>query len=237
MEDQRGSGRDARQGLRALASPARADGDETTDERFVRGLVARAKAGDGDAMRELYVRLAPGVHAYVLRIVVNRDDADDVTQQVFAKLLTELGRYEPREAPFRAWVLRVARNVAIDHLRGARAVPCEEVRSRNARTDEVARERTASLREALASLTAGQRDVLVLRHLVGLTPEEIAARLGRSVRSVHCLHHRGRAAACDALGALGSAPATLQRRPATVKRLLPAVWDQGAELELEAMSA
>src|ERR687888_147601 len=116
MEDERGSGIDARRGLRALGTPARNDGDET-DERFVRGLVARAKGGD----------------AYVLRIVVNRDDADDVTQQIFAKLLTELGRYQPREAPFRAWVLRVARNVAIDHLRGARAVPCEEVRSHHDR--------------------------------------------------------------------------------------------------------
>jgi RNA polymerase sigma-70 factor, ECF subfamily len=232
MGDERGSGHDARLGLRALAKPARNDGEES-DERHVRCLVARAKTGDGDAMRELYVRLAPGVYTYVLRIVANRDDAEDVTQQIFAKLLTELGRYEPREAPFRAWVLRVARNVAIDHLRGARAVPCEEVRSHHDRADEVAREHTASLREALASLTSGQRDVLVLRHLVGLTPEEIAARLGRSVRSVHCLHHRGRAAACTALHELGSAPATVHR-PATVRLLRPA-WDEPAELE--AMSA
>jgi RNA polymerase sigma-70 factor, ECF subfamily len=60
-------------------------------------------------------------------------------------------------------------------------------------------------------LTAGQRDVLVLRHVVGLTPEEIAACLGRSLRSVYCLHHRGRAAACSALDELGFAPATVGR--------------------------
>src|SRR5919112_2922285 len=197
MGEQRGPGGDARRCLRAVAQPGRHE--DADEERLVRALVALAKAGDGDAMREIYVRFAPGVHARVLRIVVNRDDADDLTQQVFAKLLTELDRYEPGQAPFRAWVLRVARNMAIDHLRGCRAVPCEEVRDRRDGADDLARERAASLRQALASLTAGQRDVLVLRHLVGLTPEEIAARLGRSVRSVHCLHHRGRAAACNAL--------------------------------------
>jgi RNA polymerase sigma-70 factor, ECF subfamily len=198
------------------------------DERTLRRVVAGAKAGDRDAMRELYVRLAPGVRAYVSRIVADRDDADDVTQQIFAKLLTELWRYQPREAPFRAWVLRVARNVAIDHIRRSRAVPCEHVHASHARTDDIGPDRRASLREALSSLTEGQRDVLVLRHLVGLTPEEIAARLGRTVRSVHCLHHRGRAAACVALHELGSAPATVQR-------LLPAAWDE--QPPLEAMSA
>jgi RNA polymerase sigma-70 factor (ECF subfamily) len=202
--------------------------EQDSAERVIRRLVARAKAGDDDAMRELYVRLAPGVHAYVARIVVDRDDADDVTQQVFAKLLTELWRYQPREAPFRAWLLRIARNVAIDHLRRVHAVPSEAVSATADRVDESGPERRASLREALSALTPGQRDVLVLRHLVGLTPEEIAVRLGRSVRAVHCLHHRGRAAACIALHELGSAPAT--GRP-----LLPPAWERPRELE--AMSA
>lgn len=198
---------------------------EEAEERRLRRLVARAERGDGDAMRQLYVCLAPGVQAYVARLVVDRGDAEDVTQQVFAKLLTELWRYQPREAPFRAWALRVARNVAIDHLRRARPVPSDEVHRAHDRADEMARERRACLQEALSSLTTGQRDVLVLRHLVGLTPEEIAARLGRSVRSVHCLHHRGRAAACTALRDLGSAPATVNRL------LPPQTWQQHPQLE------
>jgi RNA polymerase sigma-70 factor, ECF subfamily len=183
-----------------------------SEELAVRRLVQRAKAGDHDAMRQLYVRFAPHVHDYVKRIVVNPDDADDLTQQIFAKLLTELWRYEPGEAPFRAWILRVAHNAAIDHVRRTRAFPCEEIRTIHEHVDEPPLERRASLREALASLTAGQRDVLVLRHVGGFTPEEIATRLGRSVRSVHCLHQRGRAAACRALDELGSAPATVGRR-------------------------
>jgi RNA polymerase sigma-70 factor, ECF subfamily len=183
----------------------------TIEEIAVRRLVQRAKVGDHDAMRQLYLRFAPHVHDYVKRIVVNPDDADDLTQQIFAQLLTELWRYEPGEAPFRAWILRVSHNAAIDHVRRTRAVPCEEIWTQDEHADEPPLERRASLREALASLTAGQRDVLVLRHVVGLTPEEIATRLGRSLRAVHCLHQRGRAAACTALDELGSAPATVGR--------------------------
>jgi RNA polymerase sigma-70 factor, ECF subfamily len=181
------------------------------EEIAVRRLVQRAKAGDHDAMRQLYVRFAPHVHDYVKRIVVNPDDADDLTQQIFAKVLTELWRYEPGEALFRAWILRVSHNAAIDHVRRTRAFSCEEIWTQHEQADEPPLERRASLREALASLTAGQRDVLVLRHVVGLTPEEIATRLGRSLRAVHCLHQRGRAAACTALDELGSAPATVGR--------------------------
>jgi RNA polymerase sigma-70 factor (ECF subfamily) len=56
-------------------------------------------------------------------------------------------------------------------------------------------------------LPQGQRDVLLLTHLVGLSPSEIAAELGCSVRAVHGLHYRGRAAVRATLTDLGSAPA------------------------------
>jgi RNA polymerase sigma-70 factor (ECF subfamily) len=191
-------------------------GTAAADERLVRRLVDDAKAGDRDAMRRLYLRFAPQVRAHVERIVANRDDADDVTQQIFAKLLTELWRYEPGAAPFGAWVSRVSRNAAIDHVRRSRALRWDAVPDGLQEAGDAQVESRASLREALASLTAGQRDVLVLRHVVGLEPEEIAACLGRTLRSVHCLHHRGRAAACSALGERGLAPATVRRRASLI---------------------
>jgi RNA polymerase sigma-70 factor (ECF subfamily) len=195
-----------------------------TDEHEVRRLVARAQEGDRDAMQALYVRFAAGVQLYVSRIVGEQHDAEDVTQQVFAKLLTELPNYRAGEAPFAAWVLRVARNLAIDHLRRRRLVPCAEVRSADTLADDAGRECAASLREALGGLSQDQRNVLLLRHLVGLSPGEIADQLGRSVRSVHCLHHRGRSAARSALNDLGAAPAI--RRP-----LVRRHWTQHAPLE------
>jgi RNA polymerase sigma-70 factor (ECF subfamily) len=160
-------------------------------------------------MGELYALHAPAVHAHVLRLVRDRDDADDVTQQVFAKLLTGLGRYQPGEAPFVAWVLRVARNTALDHLRHARAVSLATVGDVRGRDERGAAEVRSSLRAALALLPQGQRDVLLLTHLVGLAPHEIAAVLGCSVRAVHGLHYRGRIAVRVLLIDLASAPAVV----------------------------
>jgi RNA polymerase sigma-70 factor (ECF subfamily) len=186
---------------------------ETADERRIRRIVAAARAGDPDAMHLLYVRFAPGLRAYLTRIV-GRHDAEDVTQQVFAKLIHELASYRPGEAPFSAWLRRVARNLAVDHLRRSRPVPFAEVRGREVPADDAARECTASLREALSGLPPAQREVLLLRHLVGLSSDEIADSLGRSVHSVHCLHNRGRTAARTALDRLGARPATSRPVPA-----------------------
>jgi RNA polymerase sigma-70 factor, ECF subfamily len=163
------------------------------NEQLVLAAVARAKDGDPDALRFLYLRYADNVYGYVCSIVRDEHEAEDVTQHIFAKLLVGLQRYEPRVVPFSAWILRVAHNAAIDHVRSRRAVPLEEVRPLDAPDDSAgSRERFADLCLALDALPAEQRDVIVLRFLVGLSPGEIAERLGRSEDSVHGLQHRGR---------------------------------------------
>jgi RNA polymerase sigma-70 factor, ECF subfamily len=173
--------------------------------------VGAARAGDREAMGELYVLHAPAVHAHVLRVVKDVDDADDLTQQVFSKLLTGLDGYRPGEAPFIVWVLRIARNAAIDHLRRIRTVAVDDMElEADAREQHVASDVRSALCCALAQLPQGQRDVLLLTHLVGLSPQEIAAQLGCSVRAVHGLHYRGRASVRAALTDLGSAPAVAQ---------------------------
>jgi RNA polymerase sigma-70 factor (ECF subfamily) len=163
-------------------------------ERLVLTAVARAKDGDADALRFLYLRYADNVYGYVCSIVRDEYEAEDVTQHIFAKLLTALERYEPRVVPFSAWILRVAHNAAIDHVRTRRPVPLEEVHPPEAASDDGAgsRERFADLRLALDALPAEQRDVILLRFFVGLSPREIADRLGRSEDAVHGLQHRGR---------------------------------------------
>lgn len=115
--------------------------------------------------------------------------------------------------PFFAWVLRVARNLAVDHLRRQRLVPVEEIRVSDAGVGDPAAGRPMlDLRDALFELPTDQREVLVLRHFVGLSPTEIATRTGRSEGSIHGLHHRGRRALRAELTSRGAAPAT-QARP------------------------
>jgi RNA polymerase sigma-70 factor (ECF subfamily) len=179
------------------------------EEALISRAVAAAQRGDREAMRFLYLRYADHVYGYVRTIVRDDDEAEDVTQLVFAKLLRVLHRYEPAGVPFSRWLLRLAHNAAIDHLRGARLVPVEDVRPADEAGDDDAMERAQALRIALEAVPHDQRQVLVLRHVAGLSALEIAERLGRTQSSVHSLHHRGRRTLRAALAELGAAPVTL----------------------------
>lgn len=187
--------------------------DDEDSNRVVNHAVARAKQGDREALRYLYIRYADHVYGYVLSIVRDEHEAEDVTQQLFAKLMRKLEKYEPREVPFSAWIIRVARNVAVDHLRQRRAIPCEEVRELQTYTgeDESSRHRSLDLRLALESLPEDQRQVVVMRHLIGLSPGEIAGKLGRSEPSIHGLHHRGRGALRSVLTEMECGPTINQK--------------------------
>ena len=178
-------------------------------ERLVLDAIDRAKEGDGDALRLIYLRYADNVYGYVCSIVRDEHDAEDVTQQIFSKLLTSLARYEPSSVPFSAWILRVSHNAAIDHVRARRAIPFEEVRSTEEPFSDIGRERWGDLRTALDTLPSDQRQVVMLRFVVGLSPAEIAQRLGRTEDAVHALQHRGRRRMREQLALLGSAPTAL----------------------------
>jgi RNA polymerase sigma-70 factor (ECF subfamily) len=170
--------------------------------------IMRAKEGDRDALTFLYVRYADNIYGYVRSIVRDEHEAEDITQHLFSKLTFALSRYEPRSVPFTAWILRVARNLALDHLRAARSIPCEEVRPVDAVADDYSFERSSALQDALDALPRDQREVLILRHVVGMTPGEIARSLGKTEGSIHGLHHRGRRTLQRELSELGAAPVT-----------------------------
>ena len=179
---------------------------ERQEADLLKRAIARAKEGDPSALDFLYVRYADDVCGYVQSIVRDRFEAEDITQTLFSKLLTKIRRYEQREVPFSAWILRVARNAALDHIRSRRMVPVEEVRISSEGQDEIRFDRYNSLRDALAQLPEEQREVLVLRHVAGLTPLEIARHMDKTESSVHGLHHRGRGTLQAALRELGAAP-------------------------------
>jgi RNA polymerase sigma-70 factor, ECF subfamily len=181
--------------------------------REVRLAIARAKEGDRDAVRLLYIRYSENVYGYVRSIVRDDKEAEDLTQQVFMKLITVIVKYEDHGVPFSGWLLRLARNVALDHLRRRRPTPTEEVFGANGHADEGARDRARDFHAALASLPDEQRSVMIMRHIVGLSPPEIAERMGRSESSIHGLHHRGRRALQQELSRRGSAPSTSASAP------------------------
>jgi RNA polymerase sigma-70 factor, ECF subfamily len=178
--------------------------DVSGESRLVQQAVRRAKLGDTEGIHYLYVRFYDDVLRYVNSFVRDYHDAEDITHNVFAKLMTAITKYEERSVPFTAWIMRVARNSA------RRAIPTEEVRVTQGDEDESGLGRGLDIREALDELPEDQREVMVLRHVLGLSPLEIADTLEKTESSIHGLHHRGRRALQGALEARGAVPTVMQ---------------------------
>jgi RNA polymerase sigma-70 factor (ECF subfamily) len=186
-----------------------ADAEEDDDREALDRVVERAQLGDRDALAYLYLRYAGNVYGFVAGIVRDEHEAEDITQQVFARLMVMLAKYERRESPFVAWLLAVARNVALAHLRRQWPIPCDQVYGADLACPAADPLDAVSIRDALADLPRDQRQVVVMRHVVGLTPGEIAGRLGRTESSVNALHYRGRGTMRASLRRLDATPAVM----------------------------
>lgn len=186
MGAQRQSGAGPERAMRSDRAAPRTDG------AAVARIVERARQGDRDAIARLYRLYREMVRSYVGTIVRDRSEAEDVTQQVFIRLMGTIDHYERGEAPFTAWLRRVAHNVAIDHLRHRRPIP---LNPRHTTAPPLGRViESSEIREAIETLGFEQRQVLVLRHIVGLSPPEIAELMETTESAVHSLHYRARRA-------------------------------------------
>jgi RNA polymerase sigma-70 factor (ECF subfamily) len=186
-----------------IAGDARSGNQGTVagDSRALQHALLRARSGDPEGLSHLYVRYSDQVLRYVSSFIGDPREAEDITQNVFAKLMTTIKRYEQHEIPFDAWILRVSRNAALDHLRAQRSNSSDE--ARRVGTGRALAGSEEALRRALEELPEDQREVLVLRHIVGLSPVEIAGTLDKTENSVHILHHRGRRTLRESLLSLG----------------------------------
>ena len=151
-----------------------------------RELVEAAQAGDRWALEELVRRTHRSVYTCALRLVGNPDDAADVTQDVYLRVVRKLGGFR-HEASFSTWLNRVTTNVAMSTLKrrtrrfaveGA-AVPAD---TRDPAPEPAERAEAVVLARHLERLVAdlpeGQRQVLVLRDVYGQSTEEVANAMG-----------------------------------------------------------
>ena len=164
------------------------------DEQTV---VEQAKAGNQDALSTLYTFYFPRVYRFVAGRVRSTQDAEDVTEEVFLRVVTNLKRYEWRGLPFGAWVFRIARNEVISHARRQRrrGTPAQLSETMpDDRQDHVAAYEVQAtievVREATAKLPPAQRDVISLRFGAGFSVAETALALGKTQNNVKVLQHK-----------------------------------------------
>jgi RNA polymerase sigma-70 factor (ECF subfamily) len=169
-------------------------------------LIQRARGGDMTAVGALYDEHHDNIFKYLWLRVGDRQVAEDLTGDVFIRMMSALPNYRLAGAPFRAWLYRIAHNLIVDHFRRANLrtpVPLEAIEEQAREDDPLAavdrKLLVERLQHALSQLDQLQREVVALRFVVGLSLQEVAQVIGRSEAAVKSLQHRGLAALRRAL--------------------------------------
>lgn len=165
-------------------------------------ILRKAQDGDTEAYGELYDRYAKVIFRFLYAHLNDRLDAEDLTEEVFLRVWRSLPNFREQGVPFVAYLYHVARNVMIDHHRRSKrsgqvvSIEDGQLASPHMSPAEVATNNLEhqELRKVLVQLREDYRDVLVLRFLSELSPEETALAMERSVGAVRVLQHRALAA-------------------------------------------
>ena len=159
------------------------------EEKQFHKCMKKVRAGDKSALREIYEEYIGYIYSVVLQVVMNKEDAEDVTSEFFIKLWKLADNYESRNG-HKAWLATIARNMAIDLLRkNKREVLVEgfadsAVESASAEDVEGEVLSDMSLKEALDALKPAEREIVNMKIMGELTFQEIAGILKQPMGTV-----------------------------------------------------
>jgi RNA polymerase sigma-70 factor (ECF subfamily) len=152
-----------------------------------------ARKGDRGALGELYERREPGLYRYALYASGSRNVAEEVTQEIFLRLIGPGVPFDERRGPLEAYLYGVARNLLRMRPPVLRLEEIEEpATNEDALRDLIQDQRTAALLEAVRELPAAYRDAVVLCDLEERSYEEAARVMGCPVGTVRSRLHRAR---------------------------------------------
>ncbi len=169
-------------------------GTALDDSASDKSLMLAYADGDTEAFETLYQRHRRGLYRYVLHSCGNEADAAEIYQDIWLKLVNGREAYQA-DAPFTAWLYRIAKNRLVDHYRQHGKIDTEEFDDQQSditmiapalQPDEVARvrEKREVLQNALDTLPEGQRDVVLQRHVAGLSLAEMSKLNGEKAETV-----------------------------------------------------
>jgi RNA polymerase sigma-70 factor (ECF subfamily) len=177
------------------------------DAHGERAIVDAARAGDEAALAELYSLYFPRVYRYILARMGNPYDAEDLTEEVFLRVLDAIERFQWRAAPFSAWLFRIAHNAVISQRRkqGARgrSSPLSDALPVDSQgPEEMVANRLAlnEIMKAAETLPDAQRRVISLRFAAGLTVAETARAMDKGEGNVKVIQHKAIAKLREMLG-------------------------------------
>ncbi|MDQ7027012.1 MAG: sigma-70 family RNA polymerase sigma factor [Anaerolineae bacterium] len=171
-------------------------------------LITLAKQGDSQAISQLYRAHAQAIYRYIAYRVPTSADAEDITSDVFMRMLEGLSSYEIMSVPFEAWLYRIATHRIADFFRKrSRQKTHIELHETLANDDPMPEESIQkqqefkNLRTALGYLSQEQQDVLILRFIENKSHEDVANILEKSQSAVRTIQHRALVRLSQLLGA------------------------------------
>jgi RNA polymerase sigma-70 factor (ECF subfamily) len=159
-------------------------------------LVQRVQEGEPIVVSAIYDRYRRGIFRYLYYRVGDQQTAEDLTSEVFLRMIEKLSSYQDRKLSFQAWLFQIARNLSIDHYRKMRTRDSVQLEDDYPGSGEepaklIEQELTSeNLCRALDELSSNQRDVVIMRFVVGMSIGEVAATLHKTEDSIKGLQRR-----------------------------------------------
>ena len=159
-------------------------------------IVALAIGGDPKAFGALYDHYQPQIYRFLFLKVAGREEAEDLTHQVFLNAWLGIPRYKHRGFPFSSWLYQIARNQVVDHYRARREAVSLEGIDPEAFADRFSEEdldKNLEVERAIGtirSLKQEYQDVLILRFVEDLSVKEVASMMDKSEGAIKLLQHR-----------------------------------------------
>lgn len=169
-------------------------------------LIDRAQRGDSDAVAGLYRQYVQAITRYISYRVGDSAVVEDLTAEVFLRMVEGLPDYRPTGAPFEAWLYRIAGARVADHYRAQRRHPTDELPEvlesggtpLDLRIEQ--REELDALRAALQQLSEDHQTILILRFVERKSHQEVADILDRSVVAITTAQYRALKRLAELLG-------------------------------------
>lgn len=159
-------------------------------------IIEQAKRGNRNAVAQLYEMFVDRIYRYVAYRVDSDADAEDLTAEVFVKMVEGLPHYTPTGVPFEAWLYRIASARVIDYRRRATRRPVNEL-TENISDDNDSpedlvqtQEEVQEMRHAFTLLNDEQQQVLILRIIERKSHQEVADVIGKSLTAVKSIQYR-----------------------------------------------
>lgn len=160
-------------------------------------LIQAAVKGKSSAFGPLYDHYQPMIYRFVFVKVGRREDAEDITHQVFLAAWQNIGGYKFRGHPFSSWLYRIARNQVVDHYRSKKPEASIEkmdpeffVSPANAQFDLSMKIEMEKVMSAIGRLKSDYQDVIVLRFVEDLPLKDTAAAMEKTEGAVKLMQHR-----------------------------------------------